>query len=231
MKVVGLIPARGGSQRIPRKNVKSFAGRPAISRVAEAMEESGVFSEIAVSTDVEEIAQIAGARADVHWVPRPADLSDSLTGVRPVIQHAVTVLGLADEDVLGVFYATAVLLTKEDVRESYEMFVEVESDFLLSAATYPGPIERALELTPEGFLQAKFPESQGARSQDLPDSYRDLGQFYWGTVAAWKTTTPVAMARSAPFIIDSTRAIDIDTPADWDQAEVVYRGLGRIDAQ
>lgn len=219
---MALIPARGGSQRIPRKNVREFLGVPALTRVVRTLVESGTVSEVVVSTDDAEIAEVAKAAGAVAPFVRPDSLADSRTGARPVIQHAVRELGLDGGTTLGVFYPTAVLTTVEDVAASAALFAEGRSDFVLAVAEFPAPIERALTVSPEGDLEARWPEQLGARSQDLPRSYHDIGQFYWGHAQEWLTDVPVVVARCRGYVVPTWRAVDIDTPDDWERAELVF---------
>ncbi|WP_087004343.1 pseudaminic acid cytidylyltransferase [Brevibacterium yomogidense] len=222
---IALIPARGGSKRIPRKNIRDFHGVPALARVVEMLLASGVISRVVVSTDDDEIARVAiAAGADVPFM-RPADLADSYTGARPVIQHAIRELEMSAETVVGVFYATAVLTTKQDIELSAKSFAAGECDFVLSVAEYPAPVERALKVGSDEFVVPHDSRQIATRTQDLEPSYYDLGQFYWGTAGAWQADTPVVASRCRAYAVDSWRAVDIDTPRDWDRAERVYRML------
>lgn len=222
---VALIPARGGSQRIPRKNIKKFLGIPALSRVVSTVVASGTVDRVVVSTDDLEIADIARCSgAEVPFI-RPDVLADSHTGARPVIQHAVNALGLRDTAVLGVIYPTALLTSVQDLRGSAALFAQGDCDFVLSVAEFPAPVERGLLVGAGGEVRPRDPESLGMRSQDLPRTYHDIGQFYWGGARSWRGDVPVVQARCRAFVIDSWRAVDIDTPADWLRAEMVYRML------
>lgn len=218
-----LIPARGGSTRVPRKNVRDFLGRPAISRVIDTVLASGVVDEVVVSTDDAEIAETArAAGASVPFV-RPSELADAYTGARPVIQHAIAQLGLDAQVRLGVCYATAVMLRPRDVVEAERLLDPATVDFVMTVAEFPAPIERALRVRPDGLVEVDDASYLSARSQDLVPAYHDLGQMYWGTVRAWSTDTPVATARTRAFVMESWRAVDIDTPEDWVRAERLFR--------
>jgi len=219
---VVLIPARGGSTRVPRKNVRDFLGRPAISRVIDVVTASGVADEVVVSTDDAEIADTArAAGARVPFV-RPAELADAHTGARPVIQHAIGELGLGPEVRLGVCYATAVMLKPQDVVEAERLLEPGLVDFVMTVAAFPAPIERALRVRSDGLVEVDDVSYLSVRSQDLVPAYHDLGQMYWGTVRAWNTDVPVAAARTRAFVMESWRAVDIDTPEDWVRAERLF---------
>lgn len=219
---VVLIPARGGSTRVPRKNVRDFLGRPAISRVIDTVRASGVADEVVVSTDDAEIAETArAAGASVPFV-RPAELADAYTGARPVIQHAIGELGLRSDARLGVCYATAVLVKPQDVVAAERLLEPSVVDFVMTVAAYPAPIERALRVRADGLVEVDDASYLSVRSQDLVPAYHDLGQMYWGTVAAWRTSTPVATARTRAFVMEAWRAVDIDTPEDWVRAERLF---------
>lgn len=224
-ETIALVPARGGSKRIPRKNIREFLGVPALTRVVQTLLSSGVFDRVVVSTDDDEIAEIGrSSGAEVPFI-RPAALSDSFTGARPVIQHAVNTLTLPESTNLGVFYPTAVLTTRDDVTKSFSLFDGEECDFVLSVAEFPAPVERSLTVKADGYVRVREPEYIGSRSQDLPQSYHDIGQFYWGSVASWKTDLAVVQSACCAYVVDQWRAVDIDTPADWRRAELVYRML------
>lgn len=220
-----LIPARGGSQRIPRKNIRDFAGQPALTRLIRTLQGSGVFDEVYVSTEDDEIAEVATAAGAAVPFRRPLDLADNMTGARPVIQHAVTELKIGGSVTVGVFYPTAVLLDAHDVRASLEMFEGAESDFVLSVGEYPAPIARALTMDEAGIVAPLNSKYQATRTQDLSAAFHDLGQFYWGSADNWLSDVAVVNAKTLGYLIDPWRAIDIDTPDDWRRAEIMYRVL------
>lgn len=219
---VALIPARGGSQRIPRKNIRAFRGVPILTRVVQTLRDTSLFDRIVVSTDDAEIADVAVESGAEVPFQRPAQLADSFTGARPVIQHAVRELALPDSTHVGVFYPTAVLTTVRDIVESAELLAEADCDFVMSVAEFPAPIERALSLDTEQFTSPRDANHTGTRSQDLPRSFYDVGQFYWGRSQSWLSDTPVVAAACRAQVIDAWRVVDIDTPDDWERAEQVY---------
>lgn len=222
---VALIPARGGSRRIPKKNIREFLGRPALERLVQTLQESGVFDRIYVSTDDEEIAKVAvSSGAEVPFI-RPAELSDGFTGARPVIRHAIENLSLHGDSTVGVFYPTAVLLEVRDVVDSLALFSASDAEFVLSVAEFPAPIARALTMDEDGVISPVNPGEQARRTQDLARSFHDLGQFYWGTAGSWLGGTAVVNANTRAHVIEPWRAVDIDTPDDWRRAEMLYRVL------
>lgn len=226
---VALIPARGGSQRIPRKNIREFLGEPVLSRLVRTLGASEVFDSIVVSTDDSEIADVARASGASVPFTRPRELADNHTGARPVIQHAVRELKLEPECTLGVFYPTAVMLQPRDVRESLALFDRADVEFVLSIAEYPAPIARALALDDAGLVTPVSREAQNRRTQDLARSYHDLGQFYWGAAGSWARDGAVVDARTRGYMIEKWRAVDIDTPEDWHRAEMLFRVMSALE--
>jgi N-acylneuraminate cytidylyltransferase len=228
---VGIVPARGGSQRIPRKNIKPFHGVPLIVRSIRTMLDSGVFARIVVSTDDPEIADLAvSAGASVPFL-RPAELADDMTGTGAVIRHAIAELDALDDarttppdpaQAICLMYATAVFVTPADLRSSLHTLLRSDVDYVFAAAAYSAPIERALERDADGYGRMLWPEHLLTRSQDLPQRFHDVGQFYWGRRASWAAGTPVMTARSAIFEIPAWRVQDVDTPEDWRRAELLF---------
>lgn len=224
-KPIALIPARGGSQRVPRKNVRDFLGRPIIARVIQTLLTSGTVEQVVVSTDDAEIAEVAREAGATTPFVRPDSLADSFTGARPVIQHAVTELALPHDSVMGVFYATAVFMTADDVKGSLALLDEAEVDFVMGAAEFPAPIERAFSVDHQGQVHVRESAHIATRSQDLAPAYYDVGQFYWGRAGSWLTPIPVVAARTRAYVLDSRRVVDIDTVDDWARAEALFKVL------
>jgi pseudaminic acid cytidylyltransferase len=228
MSAVAIIPARGGSQRIARKNLKPFNGVPIIVWSIRAALASGLFERVMVSTDDKEIAEVALAHgADVPFI-RPAALSDGHTGTSPVIQHAVA--ALAEQgmkfDYTCCIYATAPLLHIRYLREGLQaLSSEPEKSYAFSVCTFPFPVQRALVLEPSGGVEPMFPEFSATRSQDLPLAYQDAAQFYWGRSEAWLRGDPVFSSLSLPVILPRHLVQDIDTEEDWLRAEYLYAAL------
>src|SRR5208283_4279689 len=184
---IAVIPARGGSKRIPKKNIRPFAGKPIIAYSIESAIESGLFERIIVSTDDPEIANVAvelGAEAPFM---RPATLADDHTGTNAVVKHAVAWAIDHDRVVTHAccIYATAPFIQASQLREGFASLLAGDKAFAFSVTSYPFPIQRALRVSSEGVVEPMFPEHVLSRSQDLEPAYHDAGQFYWGTAAAF----------------------------------------------
>jgi pseudaminic acid cytidylyltransferase len=224
---LALIPARGGSQRIPRKNIRTFGGRPMLAWPVAAAQASGCFDRIVVSTDDAEIAAVArSCGADVPFV-RPAALADHHTGTIAVVRHAIETLAAAGQAPAQVccLYPTAAFVTAADLREGLRLLGEPECDFAFPVVRYAHPIERALRLDEANRVHMVDPKQFATRSQDLPASYHDAGQFYWGRAGAWLTAERLFGPRAAAIVLPAWRVQDIDTPDDWQRAEVLWRTL------
>ncbi|MCE8040703.1 pseudaminic acid cytidylyltransferase [Halomonas daqingensis] len=223
---VAVIPARGGSKRIPRKNIKPFAGKPMIAWSIEAALASGCFDRVIVSTDDEEIATVASEWGAEVPFRRPAELSDDHTGTIPVIAHAIEWFREQGEAPAAVccLYATAPFVQPEDLRCGYQNLQGGEEiDYAFSVTSYAFPIQRALRLTPEGRVAMFQPEHFHTRSQDLEEAWHDAGQFYWGLSDAWLKRRPIFSERAVPVFLPRHRVQDIDTPEDWQRAEWLFR--------
>lgn len=224
---IAVIPARGGSKRIPRKNVKDFAGKPMVVWSIEAAISSGLFDRVIVSTDDAEIASIArSAGADVPFV-RPRELCDDFAGTTEVVAHAVrwaSGAGLDCESVCCI-YATAPFVQAADLRRGLAALESGDWLFSFSVTDYGSPVFRAFTQAPGGGVTMLFPEAFDSRSQDLPEVWHDAGQFYWGTPEAWLTDARIFADHSFPVRIPRWRVQDIDTPDDWHRAELMYRAM------
>lgn len=222
-----VIPARGGSKRIPRKNLKSFCGKPIIAWSIEAALASDCFDEVIVSTEDEEIAAAARALGASTPFRRPAELADDHAGTVPVIRQAVE--WYRDHRMLPesvcCLYATAPFVRGEDLRRGLETLESQHCSYAFSVARYPFPVQRALRLTAAGRVAMLQPEHLNTRSQDLEEVYHDAGQFYWGTAAAWLAGAPVYGPDSVPVELPRYRVQDIDTPDDWTRAELMFQAL------
>lgn len=225
---IAVIPARGGSKRIPRKNIRPFCGRPMIVWPIATALDSGLFEHVIVSTDDSEIADIARqAGAEVPFA-RPDELADDHAGTIPVMAHATR---WAQEqgwqiEAICCVYPTAPMISPDDLAEGLRLLDEAANDFVFTATDYASPIFRAFIETADGGVEMVFPEHFGFRSQDLPRALHDAAQFYWGRPDAWLTATMLFGPKSAPLIIPRWRVQDIDTPEDWDRAEALFRSLG-----
>lgn len=224
---LAVIPARGGSKRIPRKNVKPFAGKPMIEWSIDAALESGCFDRVIVSTDDEEIAAVAvAAGADVPFM-RPANLSDDYTGTTPVIAHAISWLRQKahEPETICCIYATAPFIRAEDIRRGQHILEESGADYAFSLTSYPFPIQRAVRLKAGERIEMFWPEHFNSRSQDLEEAFHDAGQFYWGRVQSWLEGRPLFSPQAAAVILPRHRVQDIDTPEDWQRAEFMFKAL------
>jgi N-acylneuraminate cytidylyltransferase len=229
MNRVAIIPARGGSKRILRKNIKEFCGRPMIAWSIEAAKASGCFDRIIVSTDDVEIADISKAwGADAPFM-RPAELSDDYTGTSAVVHHAVDWLREhgTSPDYVCCLYATAPFVSPEDLRKGWDVIQQGVHSFAFAVTSFPFPIQRAIRITENGGLAMFSPENFNARSQDLEEAWHDAGQFYWGTAQAWREEKMVFGEDSFPIKIPRHRVQDIDTPEDWVRAEWMFKAQTR----
>lgn len=220
---LAVIPARGGSKRIPRKNIREFCGKPIIAWSIEAALESGCFDRVVVSTDDEEIASVAVACGAEAPFLRPAELSDDHTGTGPVVAHAADACALGDDDLACCIYATAPFVTAEDLQRGREVLEQAGAEYAFSVTSYAFPIQRAVRLTGEGRVEMFDPERLETRSQDLEDAWHDAGQFYWGRARAWRAGTPLFSRDAAPVPLPRHRVQDIDTLEDWTRAELMFR--------
>lgn len=221
---VAIIPARGGSKRIPKKNIKEFCGKPMIAWSIEAALKSKCFNKVVVSTDNTEIADIAQLLgAEVPFL-RPASLSDDYTGTIPVVRHAIEYLianGQSPE-LACCIYATAPFITPEDIRKGLDILVKTTSDYAFSVTSYPFPIQRSLRISSEERINMIYPENFNTRSQDLEDTYHDAGQFYWGRISAWIANKVIFSPESAAVLLPRHKVQDIDTMEDWLRAELMF---------
>jgi pseudaminic acid cytidylyltransferase len=221
---LAVVPARGGSKRIPRKNVKAFAGRPMIEWPLTAALGCGLFGRVIVSTDDVEIAEVArGVGAEVPFL-RPPDLADDHATTGQVMAHATR--WALDEglelDAVCCVYATAPFVTPEVLAEGRAKLNRGGIDFVLTAARFAHPVQRGFVADGSGGMQMIFPEHRLTRSQDLPPVYHDAGQFYWGLPAAWLEERPLFGPDSSFLELPPIRAQDIDSPEDWILAERLF---------
>lgn len=227
MSRVAIIPARGGSKRIPRKNVKDFCGKPMIAWSIEAAKASGCFDQIIVSTDDVEIAKVASEWGATVPFMRPTELSDDFTGTLPVIRHAVEWLSQHETPVeyACCLYATAPFVSAEDLKRGLQLIQDSSSSYAFSVTSYAFPIQRAIRITDNGRVTMFNPEHFQTRSQDLEEAWHDAGQFYWGTAEAWGEERAIFGEDSVPVKLPRHRVQDIDTPEDWNRAEWLFRAM------
>jgi pseudaminic acid cytidylyltransferase len=229
---VAVIPARGGSKRIPRKNIRPFAGKPMIGHSIECALRSGLFDRVMVSTDDDEIADVArhfGAEVPFR---RPPELSDDHSGTTEVIAHAVRWLKDDGTDVTAVccIYATAPFIREADLAAALAKLESGAWQYVFSATTFAFPIFRSFRMTAADGVEMFYPQHFATRSQDLPEALHDAGQFYWGRVNAWLNNARFFEEESTVLMIPRWRVQDIDTLEDWERAEVMMRVLQQAGA-
>jgi N-acylneuraminate cytidylyltransferase len=223
---IALIPARGGSKRIPRKNIRTFAGRPMISHSIAAAARSGLFDRIVVSTDDEEIAGVARSfGAEVPFV-RPPELSDDHTGTTGVVAHAIRALGCENLTAVCCIYATAPFIRDADIKRGLELLESGNWQYVFAATSFPAPVYRSFRQSASGGLEMLFPQYFSTRSQDLPEALHDAGQFYWGRPEAWLSCAKTFDALSTVVLLPRWRVHDIDSEEDWKRAELMWDALG-----
>jgi pseudaminic acid cytidylyltransferase len=224
---LAVIPARGGSKRIPRKNIKLFCGQPMIAWSIEAAQQSGCFDKIVVSTDDAEIAEVARQYGAQVPFMRPAALSDDHTGTTAVMAHAIDWLSEQGQLPTQVccLYATAPFVSADDLRRGLAVLIETGSDYAFSVTSYAFPIQRAIRLNATGRVEMFNPEHFNTRSQDLEEVYHDAGQFYWGSADAWLQGQMIFSPAATPVVLSRHRVQDIDTPEDWLMAEYLFQAL------
>ena len=224
---LAIIPARGGSKRIPRKNIKPFAGKPMIAWSIEAALVSCCFDCVIVSTDDAEIADVARAHgAEVPFV-RPPELSDDHTGTIPVVAHAVGWMGqhVGVVEFACCLYATAPFVQAQDLRQGLDLLQRSGAQYAFTVTNFAAPIQRSFRITDQERIEMFNPEQFNTRSQDLEVAYHDAGQFYWGRAQAWLAATPLYSEFATPLVLPRYRVQDVDTPDDWTRAELMFEIL------
>lgn len=222
---VAIIPARGGSKRIPRKNIKQFHGKPMIAWSIEAALTSKQFDRVIVSTDDNEIAEIALTYGAEIPFMRPAELANDHAATIPVVKHAILELesqNIACDHVCCI-YATAPFVSPSDLVNAHSMLLtELKLDYVFSCAEYSYPVQRALTMDKQGRMAMLNVEHAQTRSQDLQPAYHDAGQFYWGKRDAFIEERPIFSSHSSGFLLNRWQVQDIDTLDDWDMAEKLF---------
>ena len=225
MSTIAIIPARGGSKRIQRKNIKEFCGKPMIAWSIEAARAAGIFDTILISTDDDEIASVAEAYGAEAPFRRPAELANDHTPTLPVIAHALEWFekNRGPVEFACCIYATAPFLQAQYLRKGLELLqAHADAEFAFSITSYAFPIFRALNRNADGTVGMFWPENELKRSQDLPEAWHDAGQFYWGRMSAFCGRLGVFSARSYPVVLPRHLVQDIDTPEDWEMAEALF---------
>jgi len=225
---VAIIPARGGSKRIPRKNVREFCGQPLIAYSILAAKNSDLFDHVIVSTDDDQIRDIANQNGAETPFVRPTELANDHATTVPVINHAVSWVQqhMGKVDHACCIYATAPFIQAKALRESYEMLISRKvGGYVFSAATMPFPIQRTFKVKPDGFVEMFEPHNYNTRSQDLEEAYQDAGQFYWGSAETYNSEKIFFSTDSMAYVLPRHMVQDIDTLEDWRRAELMYEAL------
>ena len=226
---LAVIPARGGSKRIHKKNIKEFCGKPIIAWSIEAAIESRCFDRIVVSTDDEEIAEVAKKYgAEVPFI-RPPELSDDYTGTSSVVKHAIKwfeTKNLYFEQICCI-YATAPFITANEIRKGLEILIKTNNEYAISVTSFPYPIQRAMRIK-DNNLEMIVPKNAMTRSQDLEETYHDAGQFYWGLPIVWESDKPLFSHKICPIPLPRYRVQDIDTLEDWIRAEFMFESIQKM---
>ncbi len=229
MKSICIIPARGGSKRIPRKNVKDFLGKPIIAYSIEAALKSGIFDEVMVSTDDKEIADVAlkyGAKVPFL---RSAETSNDFATTSAVINEVLDRYKQNGQefDVICCVYATAPFVTPEKLRQAGRILEEGRFDSAFTCTAFSYPVLRGLVIDDKGRIAMKWPEYRNSRSQDLPQFYHDAGQFYFATTEAFRKADSFWGENTAPIIVSELEVQDLDTPTDWVLAEMKFKLISK----
>lgn len=223
---LAVIPARGGSKRISRKNIKMFGGKPMIAHAITAAKSSGLFEHVIVSTDDSEIAEIAAEWGAEVPFTRPKELADDYTPTVPVIAHAI----LASEalgwrvDLACCIYPGVPFMQVNDLKGALALLESSAADYSFPVTEFPSAIQRALKRNNDGRMSPFYPQYELTRTQDLEPAFHDAGQFYWGSANAWKTNSRLHSG-GVGYLIPSWRVVDIDTTDDWRRAEIIYNAL------
>lgn len=224
---LAVIPARGGSKRIARKNIRPFCGKPIIAYSIEAAIESNLFDHVIVSTDDEEIAEIAKQHGAEIPFMRPAKLADDHTGTNAIAKHAIEWYrnNGSNIDYTCCIYATAPMLQANYLKQGFYQLQTNNTEYAFAVTTYDFPVQRALTITETGTIEALDDNAIAMRSQDLKECVHDAGQFYWGKSNAFVNELPLMSDHASAVILPRYRAQDIDTEEDWLQAELMYKAL------
>lgn len=224
MKHLCVIPARGGSKRIPRKNIKLFHGKPMLAYAIEAAQKSALFDRIVVSTDDDEVAQIAQAYG-AHVVARPAELADDAATTTPVIVHAIEHCEQqfhCQYELVSCIYPCVPFIDTADLQQAHQMMLADEQlTYVFPVTAFPSVIQRGLKRSEQGIMSPFYPEYMWIRTQDLETAYYDVGQFYIGRKQSWLQQLSSHQGGKG-LVIPNWRAVDIDTEEDWQRAELLY---------
>jgi pseudaminic acid cytidylyltransferase len=226
MHNLAIIPARGGSKRIPRKNIKLFCGKPMIAYAITAAKESGLFDHVVVSTEDEEIAQTAREWGAETPFVRPAELADDYALTVPVVVHAINMCLSQGWGADGIccIYPGVPFINVDDLQCALTRLMKLDVDYCFPVTAFPSAIQRALQRLKDGRMQPFYPEYEMTRTQDLEPAFYDAGQFYWGRTNAW-LKNPKIHSSGIGYVIPNWRVVDIDTYEDWQRAENLFMAL------
>lgn len=229
MKAIAIIPARGGSKRIPRKNIKDFLGKPIIAYSIEAALQSGIFDEVMVSTDDEEIAEISRRYGASVPFLRSAETSNDYATTADVIDEVINWYDKNGRnfDVVCCLYATAPFVTSEKLCQAAKLIERGDWDSAFTCVEFSYPVLRSLIINPDGRIVMKWPECKKSRSQDLQKFYHDAGQFYFATIEAFRKVKGFWGENTTPIVVSELEVQDLDTLTDWTLAEMKYKLLDR----
>lgn len=224
---LAVIPARGGSKRIPRKNIREFHGKPIIAWSIEAALETRLFDRVIVSTDDEEIASVASQYGAEQPFVRPPELADDHATTLAVMKHAVEWFDQNEKspELVACIYATAPFVRASDLRRAHDLLADDDADYAFPVCRFPFPIQRALRREPDGHVSLFHPEHESTRSQDLEEAWHDAGQFYLGTARAFREARSLMSGNSLGVELPRERVQDIDTEEDWRLAELMFAAL------
>lgn len=225
MKKLAIITARGGSKRIPRKNIKDFLGRPIISYSISAAIESNLFDEIMVSTDDHEIAEIAKQYGAKVPFLRSSKNSDDFASTMDVILEVLQEYKVRGEEFQSgcCIYPTAPFIDGDLLNKSYQLLLEEEYDTVFPVVQFSNPIQRALVMDPNRKVSMMHPEFRSSRSQDLEKAYYDSGQFYWFNIKKLLAQQKLWTDNTGVIELEEHQVQDIDNPIDWKLAELKYK--------
>lgn len=217
---IAVIPARGGSKRIPRKNIKVFDGLPMIAYAIRAAHETKLFDQVIVSTDDDEIAEVARTFGATTPFKRPAELSDDQTVTVPVIAHATNWAITQGHTVEATccIYPCVPFLRGHDLVDAYKLFESKQADYVYPVVAFHSSPWRAMTRPEDGPMKFIYPEYELTRTQDLAMCYHDAGMFYWGKATAWVSGLRMH-SNGHGYVMDGKRIVDIDTADDWARAE------------
>ena len=223
MTSIAIIPARGGSKRIPRKNVRSLAGKPAIAYPIDLALKSGLFERVIVSTDDQEIASIAlKFGAEIPFI-RSTKLGDDFTTTVEVISDAVQKLELRSTQYVCCIYPVTPLLIEKRLEQAHELLKAGNWDYVFPACEYSTPIERSFRKNPSGKVDFLNSNYETTRTQDLEKTFYDAGQFYFGITEAWLNKVPILSGNSTFIELEKNETVDVDELADWDLVEFLLK--------